>query len=545
MVRKQGRLAWVVSASLVLAVSACASDSKEATTTSTAAGGSTATTQSSSSGGSTAPGSAPETAAAGGGEHPGDGTISYAFSLGPATLDPAGIKSLQEVLYLNPVYDRLVYIDPLTAEPKPMLATGWTVGSDTDGGFAEFDLRAGLTFPDGSPFDANAVKANLERSMAASGSLVASTLTALESVEVVDADTVRMHTTGGAAWLPATVGGPAGMMISPSSLNSPDLATKPAGIGMWTLDSFDPAQVTYHATPNYWDPSAQQADHLKLNFIGDDAARFNALRAGDIDVTFLRPNQIANAEGEGLQTIKAGGSTTYGFVFNTSRKGLDNQEVRQALNMAVDRQAIADKLLLGYCTPNSQMWAPTLASHNDAVEVPQYDPKAAKEALAAAGYSDGFDMSVVVSDVDQYRRLAEILQAQLGELGVKVTIQVAPAVDVVDIYANRKEADAAQTNPGLESDPSQLVSTYLMPDSRNNPGALQIPGIEDLAQQGLSEGDTAKRTAIYEEISKRAADSAGYLAICSPDFVYGTDGQVADFTGARAGGLVEFRGVKG
>lgn len=475
----------------------------------------------------------------------GDGTISYAFSVGPTTLDPARISSLQEVLYLNPVYDRLVYLDPVTGDAGPMLATAWQVGSDEQGGFVDFTLRAGLSFPDGAAFGPDTVVANIQRSKAAKGSGVASDLAAVSGAEKRDDNTVRLRTPGGAAWIPSVLGGRAGMMISQDALDAPDLATKPVGIGMWQLDRFDPSIVTYQATPGYWDSQAQASKRLELRFIPDDSARFNAVRSGDIDTTFIRPSQIKDAKAAGIDVVEVPGATTYAFHMNTATPGLDDVRVRRALQKAVNRDAVSEQLLNGKCTSNDQLWAPALSSHADDVPVYPYDPAAARQELAAAGHANDLEVKLATADIDQYRRLAEILQAQFGEVGVKVAVQVAPASALRDLFGIRKAADMALSNTGLESDPSQLVSEYLAPDGLFNPGGSAIPGVQELAAQALGESDAAKRASLYQQISTLARDNAGYLSICSPAFLFATSDQVSGFKGARAAGLPEWRGVSG
>lgn len=335
------------------------------------------------------------------------------------------------------------------------------------------------------------------------------------------------------------------MMISQEALDNPDLAKNPVGIGMWTLDRFGPSVVTYTATPNYWDRAAQQAEHLELRYLPDDNARFNALRSGDLDTTFIRSSQVKSARSGGLEIIETSGSTTYAFPFNTSSPGLADVQVRRALQFAIDRTAIAEQLLGGRCTPNVQLWAPALPPHDDSLDLYAYDPARAKEMLAAAGHGTGLRLSLAIADIDQFRRLAEIVQAQLGEVGVKVDVKVMPPGSAREVFSVRKQVDASFGPTGLETDPSQLVSEYLAPDGLYNPGANENAEVMTRADKALAVADPAERSALYEEISRLAAEDASYLAICSPDFLFAANGEISGFKGARAAGLAEWRGVRG
>lgn len=131
-----------------------------------------------------------------------DGVISYAHSVGPSTLDPARVKTAHEILYLNPIYDRLVYLDPVSGEAGPMLASDWTIKEDERGGWVDFTLRRGLEFPDGAPFGAQTVKANIERSQSLKGTGVAKELAQIAEVEVLAPDKVRVRSKAGAGWIP-------------------------------------------------------------------------------------------------------------------------------------------------------------------------------------------------------------------------------------------------------------------------------------------------------------------------------------------------------
>lgn len=314
---------------------------------------------------------------------------------------------------------------------------------------------------------------------------------------------------------------------------------------MWTLERFDPVVVLYTATEGYWDPDVQKAERLELNYIADDSARLNALRSGELDVTFLRPNQINDVESAGLQIVRSTGATTYAYTFNTSRPGFDNDDVRDALQYAVDRTAIADQLLGGECTPNAQFFSPASPNHNPDIEVPTYDPERVKEALTDAGYPDGFSFTLATYDIDQYRRISEILQAQFAEVGIDVNLEVMPAGTTLEAFGIQQNVDATQTTPGLEADPSQIVATHLQPDSPMNPGGYPHEQIQTLAEEALNESDPAARAELYQQIAADAFDDAAQLMICSPNFMYGLQDSVQGFEGARAAGAPEWRGVSG
>lgn len=477
--------------------------------------------------------------------HEADGTISYAFSLSTPTLDPGYITSIQAGLYLNPVYDRLTYIDPVSGVPGPMLATSWEVGEDADGPFVDFTLREGLTFPDGAAFGPETVIANIERSQSLEGQGVNADLSLVTGAEMTGPNVVRVRVSAGAAALPGILGARAGMMISQDALDNPDLATNPVGIGMWTLENFDPAKVSYVATPEYWDPEAQRSERLELLWIGDDSARFNALRSGDIDVTFIRSSQLESAEDAGLHILQVQGATNYIYMLNTSVEPLDNSDVRRAMAHAIDRQGISDALLGGLCTPNDQLVSPASPYFDPDREAFPYDPDEAMRLLEEAGYGDGFSIKLLSGDVDFYRRLAEVVQAQLAAVGITAELTLAPLSEATDRFVTARAVDGAAASPGLESDPSAIVSRYLLADGLFNPGGYQNAEIDEKANAALLTSEQSERERLYREISNLASDDAPFLAICAPTFLYTSEGEIDGFAGGRGAGTPEFRGVAG
>lgn len=473
----------------------------------------------------------------------GDGTISYGITLPAATLDPARVTTPQELIYLMPVYDRLVEVDPLTGKLEPMLATKWTVDEKGGAGFVDFTLRSDLTFPDGTPLDASAVVANIKRSKAAEGSGVAADLSQVTGAKALDDLTVRISTKGPAAWLPGIMGGRAGMMISPSALDSPNLPTKPAGIGMWTLHRMDATEVSYTATKGYWDAQEQKSKRLEIRYLSDDNARFNALRTGELDTSFIRASQVDEAKDAGLETQVVKSSSAFAFHLNTSRSGLDDPRVRQALQYAVDRSAISDLVFDGYCDPNEQLFGVSTPQHSS-TELYPHDPKRARKLLTEAG-AQSLKLVIGTVDIDQYRTMAEVVQSQLGEAGIKASVRVLPSGSLRDTFAVKQETDLSFAPSGTEMDPSQVYSTYFAPTAPYNPGGWKSPEVGELATDALGIADPDKRNKAYQEMGEAAAGQATSLAICSPRLIYANTAGVKGFKGARVAAFTEFRGVSG
>src|SRR5690606_21746166 len=180
-------------------------------------------------------------------------------------------------------YDRLVHITP-DVQPIPGLATDWEFAED--GSYLEMNLRKGVTFHDGEPFNAQAVRANIERAKTVENSAVASELEVVESVKVIDPATVRFMLTGAAASLPLTLSDRAGVMISPKAFDDPDLDQQPVGAGMFKVTDYKPNDhITYERYEKYWDPDAVRVAKNEQLIQPNSVARLYANRTGQVDCT--------------------------------------------------------------------------------------------------------------------------------------------------------------------------------------------------------------------------------------------------------------------
>ena len=231
----------------------------------------------------------------------GKGVLKFGYSTGPTSFDPARSTSGGDRVYLFPVYDRLVRLDN-TAAPQAMLATRWEFKND--GKSLVLTLRDGVRFQDGASVDAGAVKANLDRFRTLPTSTQKATLRAITEVKILDASHLEIACAIGCGGLVQTLGGTAGMMVSPAAFNNPELGSRPFGAGPYRLTEYQTgSRANYAPVQGYYDPSNQTLGGLQINILPNDVTRLNALRSGQIDMTFLRPYQVAEAKAGGLDVV--------------------------------------------------------------------------------------------------------------------------------------------------------------------------------------------------------------------------------------------------
>jgi peptide/nickel transport system substrate-binding protein len=218
-----------------------------------------------------------------------EGTFRYVFVQNPSTFDPHRSGNAWDMVFFRLVYDQLIMLDE-NDELAPQLATSWEFVDDQTA--LVLELRDDVTFTDGTPFNAEAVKANLERAKTLETSTLKGQLARVESIEAVDEFTVRLNLNGPGGDLPNLFTDRLGSMISPAAFDNPDLDQNPVGSGMATLVEYVPGQVSrYDRNEEYWDPDAAKAAHYEILVQTSATTRFNMLQTGQAELTYLDPSQ--------------------------------------------------------------------------------------------------------------------------------------------------------------------------------------------------------------------------------------------------------------
>ncbi|GIH68069.1 hypothetical protein Mth01_03220 [Sphaerimonospora thailandensis] len=390
-------------------------------------------------GGASSSSSSSSSSAATGGGDTVDGTATLDIAMPVAqSLDPRQAPEPGQLLISAwPVYDRLIQVGP-DARYQPMLATKWEFSSD--GTTLTLTLRQGVTFSDGTPFDAEAVKANLDAYQKADKTAVQASLADVAGVTVLSGDTVELQlkkaSTTVLSALSSTL---SGIMVSPKALNSPDLAGHPVGTGAYVIESFKPGQsVVYKRRTDeggIWDPKTGKPAEVAITSYSSSEAMENAVKSGQADVITWsagdkKPFQSQLDSGQLQAHVLTQSTNTVGLNIKPSVKPYDDVKVRQAINHAINRQAIVEALQPAN-RPRVQPWPEQLPGFDSAREgAYPYDPAKAKELLAQAGHPDGFDGGeMLVAQVPGFSAVAEAVQADLAAVGIKIQVRV------MDIYS--------------------------------------------------------------------------------------------------------------
>ncbi|RZI95587.1 MAG: hypothetical protein EOO67_02240, partial [Microbacterium sp.] len=303
-----------------------------------------------------------------------------------SSLDPAR-SATPGVLYLTPVYESLVRRD---AEGllEPGLATEWKLNDDATE--LELTLREGVEFHDGEPFDAAAVKANIEAS-GDRGGQIAAQLSVVTDVEIVGDHSLKLTMSRPAADILGVLASEAGMMISPAALGNDDLDTNPVGTGPFTVAEQNQTGIFYDAWDGYWNTDRIGLDRIEiLTGMDDDQVRLNAVLTGEVDMTSVRYVQIEEQEQRAPDTVRSvtgEQASVVGIMVNTSKGEWANPAMRLAAQHAIDRQGISDALYGGGCEPVAQPYPTSYWANDPSLEnsdAAAYDPDLARKLLEEA-----------------------------------------------------------------------------------------------------------------------------------------------------------------
>ncbi|MBE0581754.1 ABC transporter substrate-binding protein [Devosia sp.] len=363
--------------------------------------------------------------------------VRIGVALEPPALDPtAGAAEAIDIVVYQNVFEGLTRIDQ-TGAVQPGLAESWTISED--GLTYTFKLHDGVTFHDGTSFDAEDVKFSFERILAAdSTNAHPEFYKPITSITVIDPLTIELKLDRPIGRFLFDLGRGDAVIVAPESADNN--ANEPIGTGPFAFVQWDKgSRVILEAYGPYWGEPVHLTKASYV-FIGDTATMTNALLAGDIDGTNnFATDALAVFEGNPQFNVLVG--TTEGETIlstNNKKPPFDNLKVRQAMAHALDRQAIIDGTTNGYGAPIGAPFAPHNPYYVDLTATYPHDLEAAKALLAEAGLPDGFSATLKLPPVAYARTSGQIIASQFAEVGIKLElINVEWAQWLEDVYTNK------------------------------------------------------------------------------------------------------------
>ena len=469
-------------------------------------------------------------------------TFVYCSEASPEGFDPGLYTGGQTFdAAAHTVYNRLVEFKRGTTELEPALAETWEISAD--GKEYTFHLRKGVKFQTTEYFtpsrelNADDVIFSFERQYKADNPWNKYVPGAsweyfagmglpdvIDKIEKVDDLTVKITLKRPEAPLLANLGMPFISIVSKEYADKLQADGKmelmnqqPLGTGPFTFVAYQPdAAIRYKANPDYWG-GKQKIDDLVFAITTDAAVRAQKLKAGECHLmSYPNAADVAELKADpNLHVSEQAGLNVAYLAYNTLVAPFDKVEVRKALNMAVNRQAIVDAVFQGAATVAKNPIPPTMWSYNDAVVDDQYDPDAAKKMLEDAGVKDLkmkiWAMPVARPYMLNARRAAELMQADLAKIGVTAEIVSYEWAEYLKLSSAKDRDGAAILGwTGDNGDPDNFLDTLLGCDAvgGNNRAQWCNKEFDDLMTKAKETSDVAERTKLYEEaqvIFKREA----------------------------------------
>lgn len=467
----------------------------------------------------------------------------------PGSLDPATNATFVGRVSLQSICDKLVDINPM-GNLVPMLATGWEWSDD--GTEVTLSLRDGVVFHDGTSFDAEAVKYNIERYRTLPGSRRASELAVIDTVEVIDDLTVKFILSAPSVSLLTQLTDRAGMMVSPTAAEAvtpEEFAKAPVCAGPYKLAEYLPQErLVIEKFPDHWRADEYTFDRVTYLPITDTNVRLLNLRAGDLDLAEnIAPNDIPSIEDDPSLQVAIGDQPAYEMIlFNLNGPGAnhvvaENVAVREAFNLGIDREAINQVVFGGRYTTGNQPFPPSSPWYNSDYPVPARDVEAAKAKLAEAGV-DKVEIDLMISTSPERMAVAEMMQAMLSEVGITLNIQPTEFVSMRE-KASNGEFEAYVVGSSGRVDPDLNISLVLACGMANNAGQYCNEEFDALLAEGRATAVPEARKAIYDQAIATIMTDLPGLYIYNQRAAYAMTSALEGFV-PYPDGIIRLEGVK-
>lgn len=484
-----------------------------------------------------------------------DGTFVFAASSDPASLDPAFAQDGESFRVSRQIFEGLVGTEPGTADPAPLLAEEWE--SSEDGMSHTFTLKEGVTFHDGTPFNAEAVCFNFDRWFNWTGLAASEAFgyyynklfkgyasnpedAVYKSCTPDGESSVTIELNKPFAGFIASLSLPSFGMQSPSALTefgadevtgsaeAPQLSEyamgHPVGTGPYQFEEWAPGeQVTLTAYDEYWG-EAGQVDEIIFRTIDDPTARRQALESGSIDgYDLVGPADTKALEDDGFTMVSRPPFTILYLAFNQAVPELADPKVREALSYAIDKDALISQVLPEGTEKATQFVPPVVNGYNDGVTTYDFDQDKAKELLADAGFDEAnplkltFNYPVNVSRpyMPDPEQIYTVLSSQLAEVGVETTPVSEEWVEYLDRTTGTADHGIHLLGwTGDYNDTDNFVGVFF--GQQSSEWGFDNPELFQKLTEARGVSNLDEQTALYEEINEDVAQFIPGVPLAHP-----------------------------
>lgn len=465
----------------------------------------------------------------------------------PDQLDPALSQALVTRIVLTLFCDKLFDINErLEIIPRLAESHSWS----DDGLVLTLKLRPNVTFHDGEPFDAEAVKYNFERNTTLEGSFRKTELSVVDSVEAVDPLTVSIKLKSPSAPFLSIIADRAGMMISPKAGQAlgERFGTAPACAGPFKFVSRVPqGLITFEKFDDYWDSDNVHIDKVEILAVNDTTIRLSNLQSGEFQIIErLSPSDVALVESNPALKLATAPDIGYGFIqFNVGNgprsEKMKDKRVREAIDLALDRETLVRVAFDGHYIPSDQFIPTGSFYHDETRPLSAPDVERARQILDEAGVKD-FTFELLVRPDRDFQVPAQMMQAMLAEAGINMVIQTTENVTQLEM-ARQGNFEAYTTAWSGRIDPDGNTSHFLTCGSSLNRMHYCNEQVDALLASARETSDPEKRKALYKEALDIVYEERPIIALWYRKQLTAMSARVEGYN-QFADGMIRLQGVR-
>jgi peptide/nickel transport system substrate-binding protein len=469
----------------------------------------------------------------GSGEPERGGELVFARTRDNSTMDPVEAVETDTIYVLDHVFETLFAASADGSTVVPWLASDYELSED--GLTWTVQLREGVEFSNGQPLTSADVKFSIERAQAESA--FGFLLSPIQSIETPDDRTVVFHNQY--PWAPfladLSVWAAAIVPADFAGLSKEEFFQNPIGTGPFMLDEWKRGEfIRLKRNENYWQDGKPYLDTVTWTQVPDENTRVLQLRNGTVHIASEIPLNLVDTlnEAPGVEAGTFPATTIYWLSFNTTVEPLNDPHVRRAIAYAIDQKAIADAVLFGYGGPACSVISPHVPFHDPETPCLPYDLDKARQELASSSVPDGFQVEYLVGDQTPDVPIAEIIQRQLKEIGIEVTLR---PIDYGQFYSTLSAFvyEIAFTGWTMDiPDPDQKIAFMFDPELGGGDSystAYDNPQMIELVRAAQQALDPEARQQIYSEIQALAAEDGPFVPLILLDTPFGWRENVKGF----------------
>ena len=454
------------------------------------------------------------------------------FGVGPTTLDPHVGTAGSDHNYIKQMFDTLVEIDP-AGNPIPSLAVRW---ENKGLKVWTFYLRKGVKFHDGTPFNAQAVKFNIERLQdPATKSRVRGIAMSITKMRVINDLTIELTLKAPNVDFPIVLQDRPGMIASPTAIKKygKEFSSNPVGTGAFRFKKWRTGDsVIMTKNQDYWNKSRVHIDEVEFKIVPDKSVAIMSLQGRKIDMLIAVPpervKQLESSRKFNMYKKPALGFTAV-YLTQIQSPPFDNKLVRQALAHSIDKIAISRALFFGLANEAITMVPPNHWAFTDNIPIyTRANPAKAKELLARAGYPNGLKMEMKTIPAFPYDKIAQIVKQQAGAAGFDIQIETMGTGQLIQGAVTHKFQSIALGWSGRTSTDATFQALVHSSGAYNNKNFINAE-VDKYIEAARNTEDQDERKAAYAKVQKIVAEEVGLIPIFHMPLFVATQKKVSGF----------------